>query len=358
MDETQLNQLLSVGVQHGASDIHLKPGDSPTYRVNGVLHPLGETKLTAPDTRAIAELIITDDGVRAGIKSLQEYDGSYAVPGAARFRVNVYKQRGSLAIVLRIIPVEVPTLEALGLPDVIKKISQEERGLVVVTGATGSGKTSTLAAMIDFINRNSAKHIVTIEDPIEYLHRNHKSSISQREIGIDTSSFKVALRAALRQDPDVILVGEMRDTETIDIALKAAETGHLVFSTVHTVDASTTISRLVSVFPAEEQYGVRMRLADNLVGSVSQRLLSRADGRGRVLAQEIMVQTANISEHIRDADKTAGLKDVLEKGNDTYGMQTFDQHITHLYKSKVITEEVAKAAATNSADFERALNFD
>jgi twitching motility protein PilT len=347
-----------VGVQNGASDIHFRPGDAPTYRVNGVLHPLGDKRLGAQDTRAIASSLIADGTVREELDTLQEYDGSHAVPGAARFRVNVYRQRGSLAVVLRIIPAQVPTIEALGLPPVIQKIAEEERGLVVVTGATGSGKTSTLAAMIDHVNRTSAKHIMTIEDPIEYLHPNQKSSVSQREIGIDTRNFKVALRAALRQDPDVILVGEMRDTETIDIALKAAETGHLVFSTVHTVDCATTVSRLVSVFTAEEQYGVRLRLADNLKASISQRLLARADGRGRVLAQEIMVQTMNISEHIRDADKTNGLKDVLARGRDTYGMQTFDQHLTHLYRSQIITLDVAKAAASNPADFERALNFD
>ncbi|MCC7112173.1 MAG: PilT/PilU family type 4a pilus ATPase, partial [Deltaproteobacteria bacterium] len=250
-----------------------------------------------------------------------------------------------------------PTLESLGMPPVLQKIAAYERGLVVVTGATGSGTTSTLAALIDHINRTQKKHIVTIEDPIEFLHQNQQSSISQREIGIDTRSFQVALRSALRQDPDVILVGEMRDIETIDIALKAAETGHLVLSTVHTVDAATTIARLVSVFPAEEQTAVRLRLADNLKASISQRLLPRADGRGRVLAQEILVQTGSVQEHIRDPQLTSGLKDVLAKGTDSYGMQTFDQHLTVLYRQGLITLEAAKAAATNASDFERALHF-
>ena len=357
MDITQLGQLLGVGVKNGASDIHFRPGDAPTYRVNGTLHPLGQTKLTAAHTRDIARLVISDPEVHKTLDALQEYDGSFSVPGAARFRVNVYRQRGSLAIVLRIIPPQPPSLEQLGLPEVIQRIARTERGLVVVTGATGSGKTSTLAAIVDHINRTQRKHIVTIEDPIEYLHANITSSISQREIGIDTRSFNVAMRAALRQDPDVILVGEMRDTETIDIALKAAETGHLVLSTVHTVDAATTIARLISVFPAEEQMNVRLRLADNLKASISQRLLPRADGRGRVLAQEIMVQNVSVSECIRDPSKTNALKDVLAKGHDLSGMQTFDMHLTKLYHAGFVTLEAARAAATNPVDFERALNF-
>lgn len=357
MDPAQLQQMLIVGVKNGASDIHFRPGDAPTYRVNGALHALGDMRLSPSHTMSIAQQVVSDPATREKLAELQEYDGSYSVPGAARFRVAVYRQRGSLAIVLRIIPPSPPTLDGLNMPAVMKRIATFERGLIVVTGATGSGKTSTMAALIDHINRTQRKHIVTIEDPIEFLHTNHQSSISQREIGVDTRSFQVALRAALRHDPDVIFVGEMRDIETIDIALKAAETGHLVLSTVHTVDASTTISRLVSVFPAEEQLSVRLRLADNLKASVSQRLLPRADGRGRALAQEILVQTGSVQEYIRNPEMTAGLKEVLLKGTDAYGTQTFDQHLTQLYRDNVITLEAAMAAATNAADFERALHF-
>jgi twitching motility protein PilT len=270
--------------------------------------------------------------------------------------VNIYRQRGSLSAVLRIIPAEAPTLEQLQLPPVIRTIASQERGLVLVTGATGSGKSSTLAAMIDHINKNEKVHILTIEDPIEFLHRNVQSSISQREIGTDTSGFATALRAALRQDPDVILVGEMRDLETIDIALKAAETGHLVLSTVHTVDAPSTIQRLVSVFPAEEQTFARLRLADSLKATISQRLLPRSDGRGRALALEVMVQTKTIQEYIRDASRTSMMKDVLEKGRDQYGMQTFDMHLIQLYKGGVIALDTAVSAASNPSDFQRALN--
>jgi twitching motility protein PilT len=352
-----MNQLLAVGVQNGASDIHFRPGDPPTYRVNGVLRGLKSDKLTPQHTRQIALNLIGDPRVREEVDALQEHDTSYSVPGAARFRVNIYRQRGSLSAILRIIPAEPPTFESLGLPPVMKTIATLERGLVLVTGATGSGKSSTLAAIIDHINKNDKLHILTIEDPIEFLHRNQQSSISQREIGTDTKSFAHALRAALRQDPDVILVGEMRDLETIDIALKAAETGHLVLSTVHTVDAPSTIQRLVSVFPAEEQTFARLRLADSLKASISQRLLPRADNRGRALALEIMIQTKTIQEYIRDPNRTSLMKDVLEKGRDQYGMQTFDMHLIQLYRGNVISLETAVSAASNPSDFQRALNF-
>jgi twitching motility protein PilT len=347
-----------MGVQSGASDIHFRPGETPAYRVNGVLRPLKSDKLTAAHTRQLALNIIKDEQARARIETLQEFDTSYGVEGVSRFRANVYRQRGSLALVLRIIPNEVPTLEGLQLPPVIRQIASNERGLVLVTGATGSGKSTTLAAMVDHINKTEAVHVVTIEDPIEFIHKNQRSSLSQRELGQDTSSFSVALRAALRQDPDVILVGEMRDLETIDIALKAAETGHLVMSTVHTTDVTKTVGRLLSVFPAEEQLMVRARLAESLKATVSQRLLPRADGKGRVVALEVLVQTKTVQEYILDPARTAGLKDVLEKGRTTYGMQSFDQHLSELYKQRVISLETAKAAASNPADFERALHFE
>jgi twitching motility protein PilT len=352
MNFDQLRDLLTVGVKNGASDIHFRPGDAPIYRVNGVLHSLGDKKLAVEHTQAVAQVIMRRDD----LDEVHEWDGSFSVAGVARFRVNVYRQRGSLAVVMRIIPARVPTIDALALPPAIKTIAGTDRGLVLVTGATGMGKTSTLAAMVDHVNKSSRKHIITIEDPIEYLHKNDQSSISQREIGTDTTDFKTALRSALRQDPDVILVGEMRDVETIDIAIKAAETGHLVFSTVHTVDAASTVSRLISVFPSEQQMGVRLRLADALKASISQRLLPRADGRGRVLAQEIMMSTANVVAHIRDPELTSSLTGVLVKNREN-GMQSFDQHIAELLKAGQVTRDAALAAASNPTDFERAPNF-
>ncbi len=355
MQQKPMDQLLAHGVANGASDIHFKVGDRPGYRIDGVLRGVKHDVLTAADTRRIAERLV--EGDELDLDAVQEHDTSYSVEGVARFRVNIYRQRGSLCCILRIIPREIPTLESLGLPPRIGQLADEERGLLLVTGATGSGKSSTLAAMIDRINRSRAAHILTIEDPIEFLYSNQKSSISQREVGCDTRNFTQALRAALRQDPDVILVGEMRDAETIDIALKAAETGHLVLSTVHTTDAAKTIGRLVGTFPAEEQHSVRLRLADNLRGVVSQRLLPRRDQKGRVVAAEVMVATKTVQEYLKDASRTGGLKDVIEQGMDQYGMQSFDQHLTLLLKAGSISLEVAKSAASNPADFERALNF-
>ncbi len=358
MDLATLNKLLQVGVQNGASDIHFRPGDPPIYRVNGSLRALKGEKLDPAHTKQLVQHLVTDREVLANLDDIQEYDGAYALPGVSRFRLNIYRQRGSLAIICRVIPADIPTLESLQLPEVLKTMALQERGLVVVTGATGSGKSTTLAALIDHINRTENVHIITIEDPIEFIHKNQRASISQREIGVDTADFAVALRAALRQDPDVILVGEMRDLETIDIALKAAETGHMVLATAHTTDAISTVGRLASVFPASEQPMVRMRLADSLKGVVCQRLLPKADGKGRALGLEIMVQTKTVQEHIMHAEKTSALKDVIEKGRSQYGMQSFDQHLTELFKKGVITLETARAAASNPADFERALNFE
>jgi twitching motility protein PilT len=356
MTQEQLHLLLGAGVQHGASDIHLKVGDPPTYRVNGALAPLKYEKLKPADTEAIVRHLVRDQSL--DLTTIQEYDTSYSLPGISRFRVNIYRQRNSLSLILRIIPQTIPTCESLGLPAVITQIADEERGLVLLTGATGSGKSSTLAAMIHHINVSRRVHILTIEDPIEFLHSNQKASVSQREIGLDTKNYNVALRAALRQDPDVILVGEMRDAESIDIALKASETGHMVFSTVHTTDAAKTIGRLVSVFPSEEQQTVRYRLADNLRATISQRLLPRSDVKGRAVAAEIMVVTKTVQEYIRDPERTGHMKDVIEKGRSQYGMQSFDQHLTELYRAGKISLETATEAASNPADFQRALNFE
>ncbi|MBS1151337.1 MAG: twitching motility protein, partial [Myxococcaceae bacterium] len=292
------------------------------------------------------------------IEELRDHDTSYALEGVGRFRANIHRTKGTIGAIMRAIPFTVPDFQKLGLPKVLEKISQEERGLILVTGVTGSGKSSTLAAMVGYINQHYRKHILTIEDPIEFLHEDRFSRVTQREIGPDTPNFANALRGALRQDPDVILVGEMRDAETIEIALKAAETGHLVLSTVHTTDCYRTISRIISVFPPEGQTGVRNRLSENLRASVSQRLLPHASGKGRVVAAEIMVSTLSVVEFIKDPKRTHEIKDYLEKNHDILGTQSFDMHLAKLLREKQITLDVAREAASNPADFERALAFE
>jgi twitching motility protein PilT len=351
------NQLLSAGMKSHASDIHFKADSPPLFRINGEIREVKAPKLRPEDTKGIVEFLLPREDLKEKINELQDYDTSYVLEGIGRFRVNMYRQRGSLALVLRLIPPEVPTFKDLGLPPILEKITDVERGMILVTGVTGSGKSSTLAAMINNINNKKRKHILTIEDPIEFVHQNLRSSVTQREIGLDTSDFSKSLRQALRQDPDVILVGEMRDYETVDIALKASETGHLVFSTVHTTDSPKTINRLVGVFPSDEQDLVRLRLAECLKAIVSQRLLPKLDGKGRALAAEIMVNTLSISESIKDPEKVGDIKEYIEKGFDQYGMQTFDQSLTKLYKSGEVSLEVAKSAASNPSDFERALTF-
>ncbi|MGZ6142401.1 MAG: type IV pilus twitching motility protein PilT, partial [Myxococcales bacterium] len=341
-----------------ASDIHLKSGAPPALRISGSLLPVKVPALMPEDTQAIAQFILTNARWKGDIHDLRDWDTSYAVQDVGRFRVNIFRQKGNVALVLRAIPFEVPTVESLGLPPVVKAMAEFERGLVLLTGVTGSGKSSTLAAIVRQINETTRAHILTIEDPIEFLHEDKLSRITQREIGPDTGTFALALRAALRQDPDVILVGEMRDMETIDIALKASETGHLVLSTVHTTDAAKTIGRLCDAFPADAQEPLRHRLAENLKGTVSQRLLPKAQGKGRVVAAEIMVSTEAIKEYITDPERTHEITDYLAKNRDVYGTQSFDQHLSELYKSGAVTLDVAKAAASNPSDFERALAFD
>jgi twitching motility protein PilT len=358
MNIEYLNKVLLAGVKNNASDIHLKVGRAPLYRVNGALREIKAPQLTPEDTDTIVATLLQSSRKEVDIASLTEYDASYYLEGAGRFRVNIFRQRGSLALILRVIPLDIPSFEQLGLPPVLNKIAEIPRGLVLVTGVTGSGKSSTLAALIDHINTNRQEHIITLEDPIEFIHPEKKSSVSQREIGSDTPDFTVALRASLRQDPDVILIGEMRDYETIDIALKAAETGHLVLSTVHTTDAVKTIGRLVGVFPAEQQEGARLRLADNLRSSISQRLVPRKDGKGRVVACEIMISNTSVQECIKNPEKTGGIKDAIERGSDISGTQTFDMHLASLYNADLISLDAAKAASTNPTDFERALNFE
>jgi twitching motility protein PilT len=361
----RFNQILKRMVDYHASDLHVSVGSGFRYRILGKLVPVPETgDLSPSDTAAIAAGVLlssrkcTKINVAQFIDSLTDCDCSYSVPGHGRFRVNIASQRRSLALVLRHIPSNLPTIEGLGLPPVLEQIALADRGLVLVTGVTGSGKSTTLAAMINLLNTTRQCKIVTIEDPIEFLYTDDGCTITQRECGSDTDNFAKALRAALRQDPDIILVGEMRDKETIDIAIKAAETGHLVLSTVHTTDAPKTVSRILSVFDPGEQTSTRLRLSETLLAVISQRLLPRADGTGRVVACEIMRQTLSIQECIADSAKTAMVKEFIEKGREIYGMQTFDQNLTELYSKKIITLDTARSAATSPADFERNMQFD
>jgi twitching motility protein PilT len=343
--------LLKTAVASGASDLHLKVGSYPMMRVNGNLVVASEEKrLDRPDTEAMAQAIFTPDHLEK-FRRNQDVDLAYSVAGLGRFRCNVFQQRGTVGLVLRVIPTRIKSVDDLGLPPVLKKIAQEERGLVLVTGTTGSGKSTTLGAMIDYINSTRSAHIITVEDPIEYLHRDHMSLVNQREISVDAVSFAHALRAALRQDPDVILVGEMRDFETIETALHAAETGHLVLSTLHTLDATETINRIISVFPPHQQRQVRIQLASVLKAVISQRLMPRADAIGRAAAVEVMVTTAFIRDCIVDKDKTALIHGAIAAGGSQYGMQTFDQSIFGLYRSGYVTLEEALRWASNVDDF-------
>lgn len=355
MDPRMFDKFLAAAVKAGASDIHIKANAQPTLRVHGVLKEVKLDPITSNGMERLIGHVLERIGLDFEPKKLKEYDTSYQVEGVGRFRVNILKQKGQFAAVLRVIPQNIPTLDALGLPEVLKKVAREERGLILVTGVTGSGKSTTLAAMVNEINRSTRKHIVTIEDPIEFLHQDQLARVTQREVGADTESFSMALRAALRQDPDVILVGEMRDSVTIDTALKAAETGHLVLSTVHTTDAAKTIGRIIDVFPHDAQDAVRIRLAENLKATISQRLLRRADNQGRVVAMEIMVVTLTAQEMIKDSMRTPEIKDYIERSRDMYGTQSFDQHLIELYQAGTISLDTARTAASNPADFERAL---
>lgn len=347
----EINDLLKLAVTQNASDLHIKVGSPPILRIAGELTPLtSENRLTQQDAMKIAFAVMSP-GQREVFKKKNEIDLAYSVPGLGRFRCNVFLQRGTIGIVFRIIPIRIPSFEELNLPEVLKKIAMEERGLVLVTGTTGSGKSTTLASMIDYINSNRTCNVVTIEDPIEYLHRDKKSIVNQREVGSDTESFGKALRSALRQDPDVILVGEMRDFETIQTALVAAETGHLVFSTLHTIDATETVNRIIAVFPPYQHKQVRIQLASVIKGIISMRLIPRADGKGRVPAVEVLVATATIKDCIMDPDKTKMIPDVIAQGKLHYGMQTFDQSLFDLYKSGLVTYEEAMRRATNPDDF-------
>jgi len=346
-----VNDLLARAVTLGASDLHLKAGSVPSARVRGDLVRLPDTgRLDRADLDAMVAAVLTPE--QAGrLAAQQDVDLAHSVPGLGRFRCNVFLQRGTAGMVFRVIPQEIPSFETLGLPPVLSSIAAEERGLVLVTGTTGSGKSTTLAAVVGAINRARAAHIVTIEDPIEYLHTDERSIVNQREIGIDTHSFGAALRSALRQDPDVILVGEMRDLDTIQTGLTAAETGHLVLSTLHTLDAVETINRTIGVFPPHQQSQIRLQLASVLKAVVSQRLMPRADGQGRAAAVEVLIATPFIRDAIADPARTHLIHGAIAQGGSQYGMQTFDQAIFALYERGVVALDEALRWATNVDEF-------
>jgi len=346
-----INDLLKIAVDRKASDLHLKVGGHPVIRVDGELTPLAELKrLMQEDTIAMA-FSIMNARQKQRFKEELELDIAYQVPGLGRFRCNVFQQRGAVGLVLRVIPARILTIRELMLPPVLERICEERRGLILCTGTTGSGKSTSLAAMIDYINASRTEHIITVEDPIEFLHRDKKSIVNQREIDVDTRSFSSALRAALRQDPDVILVGEMRDYETIETALLAAETGHLVFSTLHTLDATETVNRIISVFPPHHQKQIRIQLSQVLKSVISLRLVPRADGIGRVPGAEVLISTAYIRECIENKEKTKFIREQIALGTSQYGMQTFDQSLYQLFKSGLITLDEALKRATNPDEF-------
>ncbi|HWY70395.1 MAG TPA: type IV pilus twitching motility protein PilT [Terriglobales bacterium] len=346
-----IDDLLRIAMDRKASDLHLKVGNFPHIRIDGELVSLGEQpRISAEDMLNMAFSMMSNRQ-KQKFKETAELDMAYGVAGLGRFRVNVFQQRGNVGLVLRVIPTKIRVLEELYLPKIIEKICDEARGLVLVTGVTGSGKSTTLAAMIDRVNAQRPEHIITIEDPIEFLHRDKRGFVNQREVEVDTPSFASALRASLRQDPDVILVGEMRDLETISTALHAAETGHMVFSTLHTLDAVETINRIISVFPPPEQKQVRMQLAATIKAVISQRLVRKADGNGRVPAVEVLLSTAFIRECITIPEKTRMIREALAAGTSQYGMQTFDQSLYDLYQQGLVTYEVALENATNPDDF-------
>ncbi len=346
-----IDDLLRIAMERKASDLHMKVGNYPHIRIDGELVPLTDQPRISAEDMLNMTFSMMSNRQKQKFKENAELDMAYGVAGLGRFRVNVFQQRGNVGVVLRVIPTKIRSLDELYLPRIIENICDEQRGLVLVTGVTGSGKSTTLAAMIDRINSTRPEHIITIEDPIEFLHRDKKGFVNQREVEVDTPSFGSALRASLRQDPDVILVGEMRDLETIQTALLAAETGHMVFSTLHTLDAIETINRIIAVFPPPEQKQIRLQLAATLRAVVSQRLVRRADGAGRVPACEVLVSTAYIREAILIPEKTRTIREALAAGTSQYGMQTFDQSLYELFAQGLITYDTALENASNPDDF-------
>lgn len=346
-----IERVLAAARRLNASDVHLKVGLPPIFRIKGDLRTVRDVPAINKETLDVFAEAAMNPKQRKEFDEFREVDLAYSAPDGSRFRTNVFTQRGEMGMVLRLIPPEVPPFESLGLPDVILKLAQEPRGMVLVTGVTGSGKSTTLAAMLDYINKTRACHIVTVEDPIEYAFQDRRSVINQRELGLDTLSFSRALRAALRQDPDVILVGEMRDVETIEIAMLAAETGHLVLSTLHTTDAVETVNRIIGAFPPHQQQQIRLQLASTLTGAISQRLLPRADGTGMAPAVEVLVNTGRVREMIEDPIRTFEIRQAIKEGLHPYGMVSFDQSLTELVRAKIVTYESALKNATNPDDF-------
>ena len=346
-----LDRVLQAARQLGASDVHLKAGLPPIFRIKGDLRTVRDVPPLTRDVLQSFALGIMNERQREIFERQWDVDLAYATNDGARYRVNVFQQRGAVGMVMRLIPPDVPPFQRLNLPAAVLGLADSERGMVLVTGVTGSGKSTTLAAMVDYINAKRACHIVTIEDPIEYAFKDRRSVINQREIGFDTTSFAKALRAALRQDPDVIFVGEMRDAETIEVAMLAAETGHLLVSTLHTLDAVETINRIVSVFAPHQQPQARLQLAGVLKGVISQRLVKRADGKGMIPAVEILVGTARVRELIADPKRTREIHEAISTGRDPYGMISFDQSLTDLVRGNLVTYDEALASATNPDDF-------
>ena len=343
-----MEKIIKAAVERGASDLHIKAGDVFRARINGKLVPLTKQRLTPDQTRAIALKLISSDEDRLKIDRLRDFDCSWGMPGVGRFRVNVLRQRSSFMIVMRVIPFTVPTLESLRLPEVLGQVAESERGLVLVTGVSGSGKSSTVAAMVHHINRTQHKHVVTIENPIEFLHRDLSCSITQREVGVDTDNLTIGVRAALRQDPDVVVLGEISDADTIDTAIKGAETGRLVIASMPTPNVVTTIERILTTLPREEREIGRMRLSEALRAIVSQQLLPEKDEKGRVPAIELLIATPAVRECLKDASRMGELRKLMADGRKQLGTQTFEQHLAELTDAGTITADTAKAALSMS----------
>ena len=344
-----MEKIIKAAVQRGASDLHIKAGDVFRARINGKLVPLTKQRLTPDQTKAIALKLISSEEDRARIDRMRDFDCSWGMPGVGRFRVNVLRQRSSFMIVMRVIPFTVPTIESLQLPEVLKSIAESDRGLVLVSGVAGSGRSSTVAAMVHHINRTLHKHIVTIENPIEFLHRDLSCSITQREIGVDTESLAVGLHAALRQDPDVVVIGDIADAPTIDTAIKGAETGHLVIATTTTPDVLTTVERIIATLPAEERDIGRVRFAESIRAIVSQQLLPLKDDKGRVAVVEVLIATPAVRELLKDPSRVSQVKEVMAESRKELGTQTFEQHLEELLEAEQITEETKRAALATVA---------